>query len=124
MLPFLLTLYRFGRAVIIAFKEEEFRGLFLLVAVLLISGTVFYHGVEGWGWLDSLYFSVTTLTTVGYGDFSPHTDLGKIFTIIYLLVGIGTLLGFIEIVAEHARSNTGPSWRSFFKRNDKGEDAE
>lgn len=102
MIPFFYTLYRFGRSVVLAFKDPEFEALFVLVVVTLASGTLFYHGVEGWGWLDSLYFCVTTLTTVGYGDFTPHTDAGKIFTIVYLFVGIGILLGFINTVAQHA----------------------
>jgi len=118
MFPFLLTFYRFGKAIALALKDQEFRALLLLVVIILGTGTVFYHDVEGWRWIDSLYFSVTTLTTVGYGDFYPHTDLGKIFTIVYLLVGIGVLLGFIEIIAEHARSSEGPSLRNIFKKRE------
>lgn len=52
-------------------------------------GTIFYHLVEKWRWLDSLYFTVITLSTVGYGDFAPKTDAGKIFTIFYVFIGIG-----------------------------------
>lgn len=80
----------------------QFRRLLLLVVILLTVGTVFYSNVEGWGYLDSLYFCVTTLTTVGYGDLNPQTDLGKIFTIFYILVGVGILLGFINAVMHHA----------------------
>ena len=70
---------------------------------------IFYHGVEGWGWLDSLYFSVITLTTVGYGDFAPKTDAGKVFTIIYILVGLGILAGFISLMAQNQRSRAAAS---------------
>jgi len=100
MLPFFYMFYRFGRSIWSALKDPEFEALFTLVAILLISGMFFYHSIEGWSYLNSLYFSVTTLTTVGYGDFSPHTDAGKIFTMIYLFIGIGILLSFLNVVAQ------------------------
>lgn len=102
MFPFFYLFYRFGRGVWKSFKDPEFRAMFWLVVVILASGTYFYHAIEQWSWLNSLYFSVTTLTTVGYGDFSPHTDAGKVFTIVYLFVGIGVLLSFMTYVADHA----------------------
>jgi voltage-gated potassium channel len=68
--------------------------------LILITGTLFYHNVEGWTWLDSSYFSVITLTTVGYGDFSPQTDLGKVFTMVYIFVGLGILSGFATVVGK------------------------
>lgn len=43
---------------------------------------------------NSLYFSVITLTTIGYGDFSPQTDLGKMFTLVYIVIGVALILGF------------------------------
>ena len=80
--------------------DKDFRNLTISVIITLIIGTLFYHEVEGWGWIDSLYFCVTTLTTVGYGDLVPKTDIGKIFTTLYLLIGIGFLLGYIKVIAD------------------------
>ena len=60
----------------------------LVVIVILLIGMIFYHFIEGWRYLDAAYFSSTTLAAVGYGDFSPKTDLGKIFTIFYQFIGI------------------------------------
>lgn len=63
--------------------------MLVLFLVILAAATGFYSQVEGWSLLDSLYFSVVTVATVGYGDFTPHTAAGKIFTIVYLVVGVG-----------------------------------
>lgn len=102
MFSFVITIYRFLRSLVHGMRDAEFRGLLYFVLIILLSGTAFYHGVEHWAWIDSLFFSVTTLTTVGYGNFVPVTLLGKIFTIIYIFLGLGTILGFVNAVAHHA----------------------
>lgn len=79
------------------YHDHGFMVLLVSVLVILSIGTLFYHTVEGWRYIDSLYFSVTTLATVGFGDFHPATDLGKAFTVIYIIVGIGELLSFINV---------------------------
>ncbi len=86
------------------FKDPEFRGLFYSVFVLLIIGTIFYNRVEGWSLLDSFYFTVVALTTVGFGDFSPETTVGKLFTVVYLIIGLGLLSSFIIQLAQIRRS--------------------
>src|ERR687897_1367462 len=80
-------------------RDPQFASLALLAAVAIVSGTGFYSLVEGLRFVDALYFSVVTLTTVGYGDFAPETDVGKLFTAVYALVGIGIFLAFITTVA-------------------------
>lgn len=98
-----LLLISFGRATARALRDRETRGLVYLTAIIIALGTIFYSQVEGWRVLDSLYFTVITLTTVGYGDFSPQTDAGKLFTIIYLFVGLGLLASFIAQIARQMR---------------------
>src|ERR687895_2385527 len=83
-------------------REPQFISLGLLTAIAIISGTAFYALVEGLRFVDALYFSVVTLTTVGYGDFAPKTDVGKLFTAVYVLVGVGILLAFVTTVATKA----------------------
>lgn len=100
MLPLILLIQQFGAALRTAWRDPEFRALLATVATMLALGTLFYHQVEGWSWLDSLYFCVITLTTVGYGDFSPQTAVGKLATMIYLLLGIGLLVALITQLAE------------------------
>jgi len=91
----------FLKTIISFIKDKEYRDLMLTTWVILGIGTVVYHFVEGWSWLDSAYFSVITLTTVGYGDFSPQTPGGKIFTMVYILMGIGIILSFLNTVSHH-----------------------
>jgi len=64
-----------------------------LFIILLSTGTVFYHNVEGFNQVDSVYFTAMTMTTVGYGDLSPQTDAGKLFTTVFAVLGVGISLG-------------------------------
>ena len=116
MIAFLLTLTRFFRGIWRGLKDPEFRGLFALTGVLMLTGTFFYRGVEGWSVLDSLYFSVTTLTTVGYGDLAPSTPAGKVFTIVYLLVGVGVLVVFVGKLASHVLEARSGDWEKLSRR--------
>lgn len=108
MTSFFLTFARFFRALRINIKDSEFRKLFLVVFALLFSGMLFYHFAEGWRLIDALYFSVTTLTTVGTTLYPTH-DISKIFTMVYLIVGIGVMLSFITHVAQQARKEASVS---------------
>ena len=84
-------------------EDDEYRDLLLTTIGIIVFGTIVYHYLEGWNFIDSLYFCVITLTTVGYGDFSPQTDEGKLFTIFYIILGLGIILGFINTVHNHYR---------------------
>jgi hypothetical protein len=83
------------------FRDREYRSLLITANVVLVLGAVAYHYLEGWSWIDSLYFCVITLTTIGYGDLAPKTDAGKIFTMFYIVVGLGIILSFIQTVYHH-----------------------
>jgi len=101
----------FFKTLISFLRDREYRNLLHVTGLFIVMGTVVYHYLEGWSRIDSLYFSIITLTTIGYGDFSPQTDAGKLFTIGYILLGIGVILGFINTVYLHykeARQNQKP----------------
>ena len=77
-------------------QDRDSRPIFLWAAGAVLVGTLAYHLLEGWNLIDSLYFSVITLATVGYGDFLPTTPTARIFTIIYVINGISILLALLD----------------------------
>jgi potassium channel subfamily K len=77
--------------------KRNVRQLFLktgIFVVLLIVGMCFFGAIKDWEaddgnrWINGLYLSVITLTTIGFGDFSAATDNEKIFCVCYMLIGI------------------------------------
>ncbi len=103
VIAFLLTLLAGVGIMRGAIKDPAIQALAIMLAVVLVSGTFFYWAVEGWSLLDSLYFSVVALTTVGLGDFAPETKAGKIFTIIYLISGVGLMMAFATAIVQRSR---------------------
>ena len=102
MIPFVVVVVMFLRILQNALKDAAFRGLAGSVVIVLAIGTSFYALVEDWKVLDSLYFSVVTLTTVGFGDLTPETALGKVFTIVYIFVGLGFLMAFVTTIVQRS----------------------
>ena len=54
--------------------------LFVVFVIIMTTASVMYGIFEDAGFLDSLYWSIVTATTLGYGDFSPHSTAGKVLT--------------------------------------------
>ncbi len=62
------------------------------IATLLTVGTLGYVIIDGFRWFDALYMSVITLTTVGYYEVRALSTAGRVFNMIYLLLGANTIL--------------------------------
>jgi voltage-gated potassium channel len=77
------------------YNARAYHYLVGLAILTLGTGTVVFHFVEKFSWVDAYYFSVVTLATVGYGDLTPKTDFGKLFTTVYIMVGVGIITAFI-----------------------------
>ncbi|MBU1275600.1 MAG: potassium channel family protein [Proteobacteria bacterium] len=75
--------------------------IFLAVMLaMLVMGTVGFTLAEDLPLSDAVYFSIVTVTTVGYGDISPKTDLGKLLAIFLILGGVGTFMGVVANLTE------------------------
>ena len=85
------------------YVDHKFRVIASAAVFILLLGMVVFHYVEGWSYLDALYYSLITLTTVGYGDFTPQTGLGKVLSMVYIIFGIGIILAFIDAVMNRAK---------------------
>ena len=80
--------------------RERLLGVAALLFSCLLAGTVGYHVIEGWGFFDSLYMTVITLGTVGYGETHPLSTPGRVFTIFLIMGGIGLMTyGFSAVTS-------------------------
>ena len=74
--------------------------LLAVFLVIMILGTVGFVLIEKKSVVEAAYFVIVTVATVGYGDIHPVTQLGRIFTIILIITGVGTFLGVIANLTE------------------------
>lgn len=95
----LIFLHSLSKAII---REPEIRSVGILLLLLLTASTLFFVQVEGWSWLDSLYFSVMTVSTIGYGA-GPEAAISKIFTMLLAFLGVG-LFGLFVVRLSKVRS--------------------
>lgn len=71
----------------------------LLVALVLVTGTIGYMVVEGWSAWDALYMTVTTVTTVGFREVHPLSWRGQAFTVVLIIGGVSTVLYTLSLLA-------------------------
>jgi voltage-gated potassium channel len=82
-------------------RDPETKWLALAAMSVITIGSVVYMLLEHWSPVDAFYFCVVTLATVGYGDFHPTTELSRLFTVGYILAGLGIIAAFITELAKH-----------------------
>ncbi len=69
--------------------------------IILVVGTFFFHYYENWDWLDSAYFAVTTLSTVGYGDLHPTHAETKIFIMGFIIFGVAIMFYALNALGQY-----------------------
>src|SRR5262244_2000867 len=69
----------------------------VLLASVASSGTAGFHFIEGWTWFDGFYMTLTTMTTIGYGEIHPLSHHGRVFN--SFLIGFSVLTGGFTIAS-------------------------
>jgi voltage-gated potassium channel len=72
--------------------RKELIQVLALTILVITFGTAGYMGIEGWNFLDSLYMTIITLSTVGFREVHEVSLRGKLFTIVLIFGGVGTVL--------------------------------
>lgn len=83
----------------------------LLLVAVIGGGTVGYVVIEGWSAFDALYMTVTTVSSVGYGEVHPLSKTGRAFTLVLIVAGLGTVLyGLSAITAFWVEGDLSHMW--------------
>ncbi len=93
------NLYRLWHPVWLFIKHENIDRIAFVLGLLIITSSVVISRVESISLVDSFWWSIVTLTTVGYGDIAPATSVGRIIAVINMFVGIGLLAALSAALA-------------------------
>jgi len=96
--------------------------LLALILFVIVAGVAGYVIIERWSFLDALYMTIITLTTVGFSEVRPLSASGRLFTIILIVMGVGTIIyGLTASVEYLLAADLGPRlrerrWRSVVEK--------
>ena len=82
------------------FRHKRVSALIAVTLAMVLVGTILFSLLEGWTFIDSFYFTISTMTTVGFGDLTVTSDISKLLTSLYMLLSVPLLLIAIEFTVE------------------------
>jgi len=84
--------------------QQRLRRGLIILASIIVAGTIGYMLIEGWSFVDAVYMTIITISTVGYGEVHPLTAAGRIFSVFLIVGGVSgglfVLTAFIQYVIE------------------------
>jgi len=96
----MFIVFRLLRKTVPKLLKERMTRIFIWILCVIAYGTIGFHIIEGQPWTVSFYWTFVTIGTVGYGDYSPETTIGKFFTISLIILGIGSFAIAIEAIVD------------------------
>jgi len=72
-----------------------------VLAITIVSGVTGYMVIERWSFIDALYMTILTITTVGYGEVQPLSQSGKVFSIVLMAGGVGGVLYTLSLFIQY-----------------------
>ena len=92
---------RFASLEPISTSQLKFLGYFILLEITIVVGGLVFSALEGWTYRQSVFFSIVSLTTIGYGfKFVPRTNGGKLFLMFYGIFGLGLVAFMLSKFAQ------------------------
>jgi len=81
--------------------DQRLKRMLVTMFLVYLIGVGAFRYLEDWSWIDSLYFTAVSMTTIGYGDIYPTHDLSKVFAILFGIVSVGLWFYIITTIAEN-----------------------
>ncbi len=94
-----ITTLPFIRTLVPIWNDPDARALMVIALGQVTAGTIAFGLIEDWSIIDAFYFCVVTSTTVGYGDFTPTTDAGKLLAVVYIITSVGLVVSLLSRIA-------------------------
>lgn len=100
-------------------EDSALKKPILILSSIIIIGTIGFNLIENGGLLDSFYWTIVTITTVGYGDIPITTTLGKVFAVFLIITGVGVILYTLTVLGENIVK--GKVWELFIMKEKQSE---